>query len=420
MNSRSASAAVLAGLLALTTAACGGSDADKGSGSGEGGPVKIGALLSMSGVYSTLGPAQRNAITMGVEELNKTGFTVDGKKHTFEVSYADDKSDPATTGVTALREMSQAQDLPVIAYGLGSATYVPQLKRNPVAMINILDSTYPSVITGDEHQFLTRGAATTYVPGCLFYAKRKLGAKSISIITAKGEPYGEGNTKLVEKSAADEGIKVGASSSYPLGATDYSNAIGAATAAKPDAIYLSSVTGVILPVLKQLRQSGYTGPVLHSSGVNADQAKAILGGQFDSIMKDNYDCAGTLPTTSQNPAAKSFADAYQAKFNAYPQDLTMWAYDYPFVVAEAMAKTGTVSDPEKITKALNEIKVPAGTVSGWIAAPGSGLMFSERGARTASEVTAWCAGSETIDSALTFDVQNDKIVTPVFAKDACK
>ncbi|MCD0453460.1 ABC transporter substrate-binding protein [Actinocorallia sp. API 0066] len=79
--------------LTLTAAACGtgGGDADA-----SGDVVKIGALLSMSGVYATLGPAERNAITMGVEELNKTGFTVNGEKHTFEVVFADDKSDAAT------------------------------------------------------------------------------------------------------------------------------------------------------------------------------------------------------------------------------------------------------------------------------------------------------------------------------------
>ncbi|WP_245974086.1 ABC transporter substrate-binding protein [Thermomonospora umbrina] len=218
--------------------------------------MKVGAILSMSGVYSTLGPAQKKALTMGVEALNRTGFTVVGKRRTLEIAYADDRSDPATTGVTALRDMSQAQRLPVIAYGLGSATYVPQLKRRPVAMINILDSSHPSVITGNPHLSLTRGGSPTYVPGCLYYAKRRLDTKKISIITAKGEPYGEGLTQLVRESARAEGITIGASSEYPLGATDYSNAINTAVAAEPDAIYLSSVTGVILPVLKQVRQSG--------------------------------------------------------------------------------------------------------------------------------------------------------------------
>ena len=93
---------------------------------------------------------------------------------------------------------------------------------------------------------------------------------------------------------------------------------------------------MILPVLKQLRQAGYDGPVFHSSGVNPNQAEQILGSDFNTIMQDNYDCAGTLPTTSANPATQEFAAAYQERFEEYPQDLTMWAYDFPFIVAAAM------------------------------------------------------------------------------------
>ncbi|WP_436498214.1 ABC transporter substrate-binding protein [Actinokineospora sp. HUAS TT18] len=405
--------ALLAASLAITAAGC-------GTQAGADDPVvTVGAILSMSGVYATLGPAEKNAMTMGVEALNKVGFTVDGKRRTLEITYADDKSDPATSGVTALREMTQAQHLPVIAYGLGSATYVPQLQRKPVPMINILDSSFPSILDKDPHLYLTRGGSHTYVPGCLAYAKQKLGLTSIAVITAKGEPYGEGLTELVRKSAPAEGLTVVAASEYPLGATDYSNAISAAVAAKPDAIYLSSVTGVILPVLKQLRQSGWSGPVFHSSGVNPNQAEAILGEKFSTFMVDNFDCAGTLPTTSKNPAAAAFARAYEQRWNEYPQDLTMWAYDFPFIVAAAMAKAGSTTDPEKIHRALPEIGVPEGTVSGWIPSA-KNTLFDNRGARTASEVTIFCSQRHTLASAMTFDVAEGKVVDAVFNADACK
>ncbi|MCG8914545.1 ABC transporter substrate-binding protein [Actinokineospora sp. PR83] len=412
MRSRSATALVAAAVLTAATA-CG-----SPSGSPDNDVVKVGAILSLSGIYATLGPAQKNALQMGVEELNRTGFTVGGRKRTLEISYADDRSDAATTGVTALRELVQSQKVPVIAYGLGSDTYVPQLQRQPVPMVNMLDSSYPGILGLSDHLFLTRGASPTYVPGCLHYAKRKLGTTSISVITAKGEPYGEGLTQLVTKSAQAEGVRIAANSEFPLSSTDYSNAIGAAVAAKPDAIYLSSVTAVILPVLKQLRQSGYTGPVIHSAGVNPNQAKAILGAQYDSIMKDNYDCAGTLPTTSQDPAAQAFAKDYQQRYGEYPQDLTMWAHDFPFIVAAAMTKADTVSDPARIEQALKEIDVPQGTVSGWLPGDG-GRLFTDRNARTASEVTAWCPGEDTLRSAMVFDVEDGAVVDPTFPQETC-
>ena len=422
---------VLAATCALlATAACGGGGDDNGgsaAGGGasagasaeSGGVAKIGAILSLSGVYSTLGPPEKQAMTMGLEKLNAEGFLVGGKKYTMEIEFADDKSDAATTGVAAFREMTQSKDLPLIGFGLGSGTYAPLLKREPIPMVNILDSTFPSILEFDPHLFLTRGDSTTYVPGCVSYAKEKLGTKSVSVISVKGEPYGEGLTQLVKKSVAAEGLTLGAVSEYPLGATDYGNAIAQATASKPDAIYLSSVTAVILPVLKQLRQSGYNGPVLHSSGVNPDQAKAILGYQYNTIMKDNYDCAGTLPTTSDNAATKQFAKDYAARWSGeYPQDLTMWAYDFPLVAAAAMTEAGSTTDPEKLFKALPKVKVPKGSISGWV--PGAGdAFFTDRQARTPSEVTTWCQDKKTIASAMVFDVKDGKVVSPKYRDNPC-
>ena len=406
--------AVVAGAL-LATIACTGSTGGAG---GSAGIAKVGAILSLSGIFSTLGPPEQKAMTMGVDALNKQGFTVNGQKFTLQVTYADDKSDAATTGTTQFRQMTQSDHLPLIAYGLGSSSYGQLLKRASIPMINILDSTYPSILAYDPHLFLLRSDSPLYVPGCLYYAKTKLGLASISVISPTGEPYGEGLTALVQKSAPTVGLTLKKTVQYPLGTTDFSNAITQVLSDKPDAVYLSSVTAVQLPVLKQLRQAGFTGPVFHSSGVNPNQAQAILGADYNTIMKDNYDCAGTLPTTSAIPATKAFAAAYQARWNEYPQDLTMWAYDFPFVVASAMTKANSTSDADKIFHALSEVSVPDGTVSGWLPASGNKL-FSNRIAKTDSEITMWCPDQKTIASAMVYSVQDGSVISPNIRNNPC-
>ena len=64
--------------------------------------ARVGAILSESGIYSTLGPPEHNAMTMALEALNKKGFDVAGTHYTMEIVFADDKSDAATSGVTAV------------------------------------------------------------------------------------------------------------------------------------------------------------------------------------------------------------------------------------------------------------------------------------------------------------------------------
>ena len=414
MKIRNLAAMGIAAALALATTAC---SPQAGDSTGSQEKVTVGAILSMSGVYATLGPSQRNAIELGLAALNEKGFDVAGKHHTLAFSYADDKSDPATTGVAALRQMVQSDKLPLIAFGLGSSTYAPQLKRTPVPMVNILDSTYPSILGYSDDIVLMRGASETYTIGCVNWAEQKLAAHRISVIDTKGEPYGEGLTQLMQKQGKAAGLDVTVTSA-PLGSADYGSAIAGALAAQPDVVYLSSVTGVILPVLKQLRQAGYTGPVMHSAGVNPEQAEAILGDGFDALMAGNFDCAGTTPTTAADAATQAFAKAYQAKYDEVPQDLTMWAYDLPFVVADAMTKAGSTTDRAAILKALSAIDVPKGSVSGWL--PSSdGKLFTDRNARTLSEVTQWCSGKASIATAMVFDGLGGTVSEPKIADAPC-
>lgn len=417
-NHRVAVSAATAAMLIAAACSSNATPVPGSSVSGSGSVATVGAILSLSGSFSTLGPPEQKAMEMGVEALNQAGFTVGGKKFTLKVNYADDKSDAPTTGATEFRQMTQADHLPLVAIGLGSSSYAPLLKRAPIPVINILDSTYPSILAYDPHLFLLRSDSAHYVAGCLDYAKTKLHASTISVISPKGEPYGEGLTQLVQQAAPVEGMTVKTVAQYPLGATDYSTQITQVLAGHPDAVYLSSVTAVQLPVLKQLRQAGYTGPVFHSSGVNPNQAQAILGAEYNSIMKDNYDCAGTLPTTSSLQGAQQFASAYHTRWNEYPQDLTMWAYDFPFVVAAAMSQAGSTTDSDKIYAALQQISVPTGTVSGWISGAG-GALFTDRDAQTASEITTWCPDQKSIASAMLYQIKDGQVIDAQIRDNPC-
>ena len=93
----------------------------------------------------------------------------------------------------------------MIGFGLGSALYAPLLERTPLPMINILDSTYPSILDYNENLFLIRGDSPTYVPGCVDYASTQLDVETMSVISATGEPYSDGLTQLVQQAAEDAG-----------------------------------------------------------------------------------------------------------------------------------------------------------------------------------------------------------------------
>lgn len=384
--------------------------------------VTIGAILPLSGLFSTLGPPERDAITMSISKIDKAGgFEVDGKRYMLKLKVLDDESNAATVGLSDYRKLVAVDRVPILLMTDETTAYASMLERMPVPALNILDSTYPSILKVNKHVFLLRSDTPAYVPGAVWYAKTVLHKTRIGFIGSASDPYSTGIEDWVKKAAKAYGVKIVSDVNYPAGTTNFSPFIQKTMAAKPDVIYLGGVTQEVLPVAKQLYQMGIrTLPVIHDSGATPTQAKQIIGAAlYNQVMANNYDFAGTLPQTSKNPATKAFYTAFKTKYREYPDDLTMWAYDAPYVAIAAMQQAGTVSDRVKIYDAMLTMKVPPDTVSGWIPTK-TGALFHHQDARTLSEGTRWCTSGETIAPAFLYFLKGMKFTHKDIVTTGCQ
>lgn len=417
---RRLSSSLLATAAALTLGVMGATPAGAAQAAGK--TVLIGAILPITGFLSTLGPPERDAMTMGLEAINKSGsFVVAGQHYTLAIKVLDDESNPPTVGVSDYRQLVDVDRVPILVLAAGTTSYKALLRRSPVPVLNILDSTYPSILDTDKHVFLLRSDTPAYVPGGVWYLKNVLHKTRIGFIGSAADPYSKGIETWMMKAAKAYGVEVVSDVNYPLNTPDFAPFIQKTMAAKPDAIYLGGVTQEVLPVAKQLYQSGIRSiPVVHNSGATPTQARQIIGETlYNEVMADNYDFAGTLPETSDNPATKTFFTDFLARFHEYPDDLTMWAYDAPFVLAAAMERAGTVTDRDKIYQAMLTMPIPADTISGWIPAAG-GKLFHSRDARTLSEGVGWCTASKTIAPVFVYFMDGLKVTDSKVISNACQ
>jgi ABC-type branched-subunit amino acid transport system substrate-binding protein len=383
--------------------------------------VTIGAILPLSGLFSTLGPPERDALQMSVNKINQAGgFTVDGKTYKLKLKVLDDESNAATVGISDYRQLVAVDHVPVLLLTDETRAYASMLARYPVPALNILDSTYPSILDVNKHVFLLRSDTPAYVPGAVWYLKNVLHKDRIGFIGSAADPYSTGIETWVKKAAKAYGVAVVSDVNYPAGTTNFSPFIQKTMAAKPDAIFLGGVTQEVLPVAKQLYQQGIRNlPVVHDSGATPTQAKQIIGDQlYNQVMANNYDFAGTLPQTSTNPPTKAFFTAFKSTYEEYPDDLTMWAYDAPYVVVGALKQAGSVTNQAKIYKAMLTMKVPPETISGWIPTK-SGALFHHRDARTLSEGTRWCTAGKTIAPAFLYFLDGLKLTHKDVVKNGC-
>lgn len=384
--------------------------------------VTIGAILPLSGMFSTLGPPEQHAMEMSIDKINKAGgFEVGGKKYVLALKALDDESNAATVGISAYRKLVSVDKVPVLIMTDTTTAYASMLRRDPVPALNILDSTYPSILNVNKHVFLLRSDTPAYVPGGIWYLKNVLHKTRVGFIGSAADPYSTGIETWVKKAAKAYGVTIVSDVNYPAGTTNFSPFIQKTMAAKPDAIFLGGVTQEVLPVAKQLYQMGIRDlPIVHSSGATPTQAKQIIGEDlYNQVMANNYDFAGTLPQTSTDPRTQKFFKDFLKDYHEYPDDLTMWAYDAPYVIIGAMQKAGTVSDRTKIYNAMLTMKVPSETISGWIPTADGGL-FHGRDARTLAEGTRWCTETKTIAPALLYFLDGFKLTHKDVVEDGCK
>src|SRR5688500_11825694 len=82
--------------------------------------LKIGHVAPMSGPQAHYGKDNENGVRMAIEDLNKAGVTIGGKKYKVEIQAEDDAADPKQ-GTAAAQKLCDAKVAGVVGH-LNSGT----------------------------------------------------------------------------------------------------------------------------------------------------------------------------------------------------------------------------------------------------------------------------------------------------------
>lgn len=350
--------------------------------------VNIGAILPLTGDFSTYGGPIRQAADMAVQQVNAAGGVAIGNKHyPIKLRVYDDGTTPAKSMSSLFPQAVLRDHSPLLISAWNSANIAPFLADNPVPVIDVLAATYdPPVNTLNKNIFLLRPFTPDIIPGVGHYLSEKFHAKRIAFI-GPNEPFANGQLASLQKTLGDNGEQLVTTVSYPTDATDLSSFIRSVLRSNPDAVHVGGSTQAAAPVLSQLRQSGFSKPITMYTGMTPDQARDLIGvGLYNKVMTGVYEFEGVTPQTNPLQAARQFGKDFQHRYDTYGIDLTQWAYDSVWIARAAMEKAGTVTDSAAIRDALTTLTVPAGTVTGWIKQQPGNRLFNERRQATSLSV----------------------------------
>ncbi|MFO1284959.1 MAG: ABC transporter substrate-binding protein [Burkholderiales bacterium] len=305
-------------------------------------PIKIGAVISLTGPGAGLGQPERNGILLAEKLINERGgvrgrpikllIEDDGSKADLAKSKAENLvfnekvkvliggSLTASTG--AIGAITHAEGLPQIALtGLG-----PQIEL-----------TYKSVFHLLPPQSLNAKAM-------LEYTTKALKMKKVGALHDSG--YGQLVMNNLQTLAPQYGVEFVAAEKFEVGATDVSTQAAKVRAAQPEVVFVIATSPV---PFRNARQVKIAQPIVSAIGSSSYDYVRGMGEFADDIVFPEF-VVGEDPV----PAQAEFVERYKAAYNAVPKNYEAAGYDAVNLIARALQKVGPDASKEAIAGALRE------------------------------------------------------------------
>ena len=307
--------------------------------------IKIGVAQPLTGPIAGLGQDLLNGVKMAVEELNKEGFTVQGKPVTLELMVVDDRSNPEV-GKAVAQQLVDGGVLAVIGH-LNSGVSIPAAPIYAKANIaELAISTNP--------KFTEQGLPTTL----RLVANDTLQAKAIGSFAAShfgnvkyavlddGTQYGKDLAAGAVANLKANGKEIALQKSYDDKTTQFDE-LAAALKADDVGVVVSTLNDFqLLALLETLKKIGYT----KLKVLGADTVKTPLLLKAESIGIPIYASSPIVDIKEFGPGAAYHAK-YLEKFKIEPSYASHYTYDAMYVLAAAIRRAPKVT-AQDITETL--------------------------------------------------------------------
>ncbi|WP_085317867.1 branched-chain amino acid ABC transporter substrate-binding protein [Derxia lacustris] len=306
--------------------------------------VKIGHVAPMSGGQAHLGKDNEWGAKLAIDDLNKAGVTIGGKKVKFRLISEDDGADPRQ-GTAVAQKLVDEKVVGVVGH-LNSGTSIPASKIYYDAGIpQISPSSTAPKYTQQGFNTTFRVVANDSQLGARLgqYAVGPLKGKRIAVIDDR-TAYGQGVADEFAKAAKAAGGAIVATQFTTDKATEFSAILTAVKAATPDVVFYGGMDAQAGPLLRQMKQLGINAKLLGGDGICTEGLVNLAG---DGMADGQVICAEAGGVTGEEEKGM---DAFRADFKkragADVQIYAPYVYDAVMVMADAMKKAGS-TEPER-------------------------------------------------------------------------
>ncbi len=309
-------------------------------------PIKIGAILPLSGGAAIWGEQLKNGMELAVKNLLKDGVTVD-------IIYEDSQASPSI-GLSAYNKLVNIEKVDVIfsAFSRVSAPLISLSKENkvPLVMTVAVLNDAPAQNKFTYRLYLT---ANEYIDPYFNSFLNKDSYRSISVLYINDE-YGVSVRDKIRKQASKNNIDIISEESFLPGNSDFRTQLSKIKSAKPDdVIFVGAIPPELTNALTQFNELGVKADFIEAGLLLS--LPAVRGNLKDVINGiDGKVYTLSLASFETRDEGRKFITEYEEAYSNKPTFIAPIGYDMVNFVYDVTGGKHTTGD-EFVSKA-NKLK----------------------------------------------------------------
>ena len=341
---------MMAVLMVLAMTACGG-EKNPTPNQDETETIRIGGIGPLSGGYANYGFSVKNGAQLAVDEINAAGG-INGKQ--VELSFQDSQADPESAVNAYGKLMDWGMQVSLGGVLSGETASIVAAAREDNIMLITPSGSADKCIDGNSRAFRVcfydsfQGAAAAQ------YIKNNNMVDTVGILYQSDIDYSVGLYNAFVEECGKSGITIAETQTFTDATkTDFSTQINALVNSGVKLVFIPFYAEEASTFLTQAR--GKFADDVYFFG--ADGLDGILGKvEQDPTIANNV--LMLTPFAADDPAenVQAFVKAYQAAYNATPDQFAADAYDAVYVIKAAVEKAGT-TDGDAMAAAMASLEV---------------------------------------------------------------
>jgi len=315
--------------------------------------IRIGFFAPITGPAAADGASAKNAVELGVKELNDAGG-IGGKK--IDLIVYDDRLNPQEAVAIANKLIEKDKVVGVVSGAYSGPTRVTAPIFQKAGMPMVAGYAVHPDVTWDPKEkkpndFCFRNGFLGEIEGAAAaeYAVKNMKAQSVALIFMDND-FGRAISAGFAERTEKLGAKVLTKQMYKFpGEKDFRPFLTRIKESNPDLIFAAGYYGEAAAIVRQAKELGITSKIMGEEGFDSPKFIEIAGPAAEGVV-----IATNLDRDDPRPVVQNFLKNYHS---AYKEDADMVgasSYDALMILVNAIKKSGT--DAKAIQKALLETK----------------------------------------------------------------